>query len=138
MKKKVLGFLLLLLVGLTLIGCNNTRVTASANGSITFELHNGVEVVATKQVLFYEGDSLLSLLMANFEVACADQANQLDTTCSYVGPYGVYLLKVGSVVIDPTKSEYVAFYINGEYAMTGIDSTTIVDKTTYQFRYETY
>lgn len=137
MKKKVLGFLLLLLIGLTLIGCN-TRVTASANGSIVFELHNGQEVILTKEVDFYTGDSLLSLLRANFDVVCADQNNQPDPTCSYAGPYGVYLIAVGEVSIDPTKNEYIAFYINGEYAMTGIDSTDIVDETVYQFRYETY
>ena len=137
MKKKVLGFLLLLLIGLTLIGCN-TRVTASANGSIVFELHNGQEVISTKEVDFYTGDSLLSLLQANFDVVCADENNQPDPTCSYVGPYGVYLIAVGEVSTDVTKNEYIAFYINGEYAMTGIDSTDVVDETVYQFRYETY
>ena len=78
MKKKVLGFLLLLLVGLTLVGCNTTRVTASANGSFTFELHNGTEIISTKEVSFYEGDTLLGLLRANFTVACANEQNQKD------------------------------------------------------------
>jgi hypothetical protein len=137
MKKKVLGSMLLLLIGLLLLGCAG-RVTASASGSITFELHDGTSVVATETVLFYEGDTLLGLLQDTFEVACADANNQLDETCSYVGPYGVYLLKVGAILTDPTKNEYVAFYINGEYAMTGIDSTDIVNGTVYQFRYESY
>jgi len=137
MKKKVLGSMLLLLIGLLLLGCAG-RVTASASGSITFELHDGTSVVATETVLFYEGDTLLGLLQDTFEVACADANSQLDDTCSYVGPYGVYLLKVGAILTDPTKSEYIAFYINGEYAMTGIDATDIVNGTVYQFRYETY
>jgi hypothetical protein len=137
MKKKVLGSMLLLLIGLLLLGCAG-RVTASASGSITFELHDGTSVVATETVLFYEGDTLLGLLQDTFEVACADANNQLDDTCSYVGPYGVYLLKVGTILTDPTKNQYIAFYINGEYAMTGIDATDIVNGTVYQFRYETY
>jgi hypothetical protein len=138
MKKKVLGFLLLLLVGLTLVGCSTTRVTASANGSITFELHNGQEVISTKAVLFYEGDTLLGLLKAQYSVACADAQNQQDFTCSYVGQWGVFLLVIGDLVADPTKNEYLGFYINGEYAMTGIDSTDIVDGAVYQFRHESY
>lgn len=137
MRKKVLGSMLLLLIGLLLLGCAG-RVTASASGSITFELHDGDEVVATETVLFYEGDTLLKLLQDTFDVACADQNNEQDETCSYVGPYGVYLLKVGSIETDPANNEYIAFYLNGEYALTGIDSTDIVSGTVYQFRYETW
>lgn len=137
MKKKVLGSMLLLLIGLLLLGCAG-RVTASASGSITFELHDGTSVIATETVLFYEGDTLLGLLQDTFEVACADQSGQLDDTCSYVGPYGVYLLKIGDVFADTTKQEYIGFYINGEYAMTGIDSTDIVNGTVYQFRHDSW
>jgi hypothetical protein len=137
MKKSVLGFMLLLLIGFLTLGCSG-RVTASASGSITFELHNGSEVIATETVLFYEGDSLLDLLRDTFEVACADAANELDDTCSYVGAYGVFLLQIDELLADPDNREYLGFYINGVYATTGIDSTDIVDGSVYQFRHESY
>ncbi len=137
MKKNVLGFMLLLLIGFLTLGCFG-RVTASASGSITFELHNGSEVIATETVLFYEGDTLLDLLRDTFDVACADQNNNLDSTCSYVGAYGVFLLKIDELLAVPANREYLGFYINGDYAPTGIDSTDIVDGTVYQFRHERY
>lgn len=137
MKKKVLGSMLLLLIGLLLLGCAG-RVTASTSGSITFELHDGTSVIATETVLFTEGDTLLGLLQDTFAVACQGQNGEVDDTCAYAGPYGVYLLRVGAIFADTAKQEYIAFYINGEYASSGIDTTDIVNGTVYQFRYETY
>ncbi len=51
--------------------------------------------------------------------------------------YGLYVKTVNGITADyDTDGSYWAFYINGEYAMTGVDSTEIEDGATYMFKVE--
>ena len=53
------------------------------------------------------------------------------------GAYGLYVKKVNGIVADyEIDQTYWAFYINGEYAFTGVDATPIEDGTTYSFKVE--
>ncbi len=53
------------------------------------------------------------------------------------GPYGTYVKKVNGILADyDVTGTYWAFYINGEYAMTGVDSTNITDGATYSLKVE--
>ncbi len=50
------------------------------------------------------------------------------------GPYGLYVKKVNGVELDyDTHGKYWAFYIDGEMAMTGVDSTGIEPGVAYSF-----
>ena len=51
--------------------------------------------------------------------------------------YGLYVKKVNGILADYDKDKtYWAFYINGEYAMTGVDKTNIEADATYTFKVE--
>ncbi len=51
--------------------------------------------------------------------------------------YGLYVKTVNGVTSDyDTDGKYWAFYIDGEYASTGVDSTDIVPGSTYSFKIE--
>lgn len=51
--------------------------------------------------------------------------------------YGLYVKKVNGITADyDVNRTYWAFYINGEYAMTGVDSTPVTDGATYSFKVE--
>ena len=53
------------------------------------------------------------------------------------GAYGLYVKKVNGILAEyETTGTYWAFYINGEYALTGVDKTEIVDGATYSFKVE--
>ena len=53
------------------------------------------------------------------------------------GQYGLYVKKVNGISADYDKDGvYWAFYINGEYGMTGVDMTEIEADTTYTFKVE--
>lgn len=48
------------------------------------------------------------------------------------GQYGLYVKKVNGILADyGVDQTYWAFYINGEYAMTGVDTTEVVNGATY-------
>lgn len=53
------------------------------------------------------------------------------------GQYGLYVKTVNSVTYDFNKDgKYWAFYINGEYATSGVDKTAITEGDTYMFKAE--
>lgn len=52
------------------------------------------------------------------------------------GDYGLYVTTVNGMTADyDADQSYWAFYIDGEYAMTGVDSTDITEGATYQLEY---
>ena len=52
------------------------------------------------------------------------------------GPYGLYVKVVNGITADyDADQSYWAFYVNGEYATSGIELTEITEGTTYQLAY---
>lgn len=50
--------------------------------------------------------------------------------------YGIYIKKVNGITADyDIDQSYWAFYINGEMAMTGVDSTDIDENAIYRLEY---
>lgn len=53
------------------------------------------------------------------------------------GDYGLYVKTVNGLTVDyDTDGKYWAFYIDGAYAMTGVDMTDITAGATYAFKAE--
>ena len=51
--------------------------------------------------------------------------------------YGLYVKTVNGVTLDyNTDGKYWAFYVNGAYAATGVDSTDVVEGAEYMFKAE--
>lgn len=51
--------------------------------------------------------------------------------------YGLYVKTVMGITVDYDKDgAYWAFYINGEYAQTGVDATNITEGDSYAFKIE--
>ncbi len=53
------------------------------------------------------------------------------------GPYGMYIKSVLGQVLDyETDGMYWAFYVSGEYALTGVDQTPITEGSSYMLKAE--
>ena len=53
------------------------------------------------------------------------------------GDYGLYVKSVNGIIADyDVNGAYWAFYINGNYAPSGVDLTEINENDVYSFRYE--
>lgn len=53
------------------------------------------------------------------------------------GPYGIYVKTVDGKTLDYDKDgKYWAFYVNDEYAVSGVDKTEIIEGATYAFKAE--
>lgn len=77
-----------------------------------FEIHTDKEIV---------GDALLEL-----ELIAGDESE-----------YGLYVKTVNGITADYDADQtYWAFYVNGEYATSGVDTTAIEEGVTYTFKVE--
>lgn len=54
-----------------------------------------------------------------------------------IGEFGLYVKTVNGTTLDyDTDGKYWAFYVDGEYASSGVDSTNIEPNKTYTFKAE--
>ena len=94
-------------------GANTVQVEVKAEGeSITVTLHTDKETL---------GDALM----------------EYDLLKGEEGAYGLYVKFVNGIEADYDKDQtYWAFYKNGEYMMTGVDTTVISDGEHYELSKE--
>ena len=117
----VLCFVLIAAMALTFVSCkDNGGQNGEKNFTFTVVTLDGNEtskdITTDKQ---YVGEALL-------EQGIIEGEN---------GDYGLYVKKVNGILADyDIDQTYWAFYINGEYAMTGVDKTEIKDGETYTFK----
>lgn len=66
-----------------------------------------------------------------------DALIELDFISGDEGQYGLYVKTVNGITVDYDKDgKYWAFYVDGEYAMAGVDTTEIDENATYAFKVE--
>ena len=115
--KKLLSLLLVLVMVFSLVACSAktsfTVVTTDLNGKET--THTIKTDAATV------GEALIE------EGLIAGEPSD----------YGLYVTTVNGITLDWDKDgKYWAFYINGEYAQTGVDTTNVEAGTVYTFKPE--
>jgi hypothetical protein len=118
-----------------LAGCNNNPSSAAEGSSVVQALGTGSKTL-TFEVTGKDGASAGSYLIKTDAdtVGAALTENALiegDTS-----EYGLLVKSVLGIAADSdADGAYWAFYIDGEYAMTGVDSTPIEAGKTYSFVY---
>lgn len=66
-----------------------------------------------------------------------DALTEIGIIAGEEGDYGLYVKTVNGVTADyDVDQTYWAFYINGEYASTGVDATSVTAGDTYSFKVE--
>jgi len=66
-----------------------------------------------------------------------DALLELGLIAGEEGAYGLYVKQVNGITADyDVDQTYWAFYVNGEYGMTGVDVTNIEAGATYSFKVE--
>ena len=79
-------------------------------------------------------DNTITKFQINTDAATVGEALlALELIAGEDSAYGLYINTVNGITADwDTEKAYWAFYIDGEYAMTGVDTTEIVAGTTYE------
>ena len=91
------------------------------------------ETSFTFKVVFGDKSSKTYTINTN-KTTVGDALSELGLISGEEGPYGLMVLTVdGETHNYDVDQSYWAFYVNGEYGMTGVDKTDIVEGTTYSF-----
>lgn len=145
--KKALSFVLCIVliaaIALCTIGCNGNKDLGEGN----INNPSSSQSVGTSKTIKGEGATVFDFTVVDkagnkteFEIhtdkeTVGEALLELELIAGENGDYGLYVKTVNGITLDfDTDKMYWAFYENGKYAMSGVDTTKIVAGTKYEFR----
>lgn len=144
--RKMTVVMLVAVMALMFTACSATEeVTEEAT---TIEVEEDMDDVSSDVTAIGEGETVFTFTVT-FEDATM-HLYEVSTDATTVGEalvevgliegedsdYGLYVKTVDGVTLDwDADAAYWAFYVDGEMAATGVDSTDIVEGSTYTFAY---
>lgn len=157
--KHFLSFLIcsvLLAAALLTTGCSGNSNTADDPASVAATSEAAPATVETADTAAQAEATVLGQGATSFTFTVADADGnetvyEIHTDKTTVGDaltelglidgedseYGLYVKTVNGITVDyDTDGKYWAFYVNGEYAQTGVDTTEITPDASYAFRVE--
>ena len=118
-----------------LAGCNDNTTTSEPVSSGITETQK-----AEKSFTFVVVDTIgkeTSFEITTTKTVVGDALIEKGLIAGENGQYGLYVKTVNGITLDfDTDGMYWAFYVNGEYAMSGVDTTEIKTGETYTFKAE--
>lgn len=136
----ILCMVLIVAMALFTTACNDKKEDAAAQtGTVVVEdgsvLGEGSKTF-TFTVVDKDGNETAMEIHTDKEMV-GEALLELNVIAGEDGQYGLYVKEVnGITAVYETDGTYWAFYINGEYGMTGVDLTPIEEGSTYSFRVE--
>ena len=155
--KKVLAIILALVMALSLVACgtpaqqpsggNNTNVEADGNTNTDANVETPVVTDGavlgegahsfTLEITDADGKTITATINTDEETVGAALL-KLNIVQGENSDYGLYVKTVNGITADYDKDQtYWSFYIDGEYAQTGVDMTAVNDGSTYKLAVET-
>lgn len=149
LKSKLSFFLCIVLIvatALTTTGCNDKKEKETVTSESVTE--SSAEAVSDANVL---GEGSTSFMFSVVDKDGNEEVFEIHTDKTTVGEalleleliagdeseYGLYVKTVNGITADYDKDGvYWAFYVNDEYAQTGVDSTNITEGDSYSFKVE--
>lgn len=140
----ILCIVLIVAMALSTTGCNGNQdnVTPSAPATNTDTDAGDVTVLGDGSTSFdfsvtdQDGNATQFEIHTN-KATVGEALLELNLIAGDDGEYGLYVKTVNGITADYDKDgKYWAFYVDGEYATTGVDSTQITDGASYAFKIE--
>ena len=139
----VLAFVLTAAAALT--GCSTTPAETTAPPAETTEAPAETQPVtelgegaSNFGLTIVDKEGVTHLYRVHTNVGMVGEALiEVDLIDGEQGPYGMYIKSVLGQTLDyETDGMYWAFYVNGEYALTGVDQTPVQADTGYMLKAE--
>lgn len=144
-KLNSLLFCMMLIVAMafTTVGCNTKKESGNAEITTVQEtVKNEVEVLGEGKTMFLftvvdkDGNETNFEIHTDKEIV-GEALLDLELIAGDEGEFGLYVKTVNGITADyDVDQTYWAFYVDGEYAMTGVDATNIEEGKTYSFKVE--
>ncbi len=139
----ILCTMLIVAMAFTTAGCNGNTKNASPAADTA-----DVSTAADSTILG-EGSTSFAFTVVDqdgsetpFEIhtdkeTVGEALSELGLISGDSGEYGLYVKTVNGVTVDyDTDGKYWAFYVNGEYATTSVDTTPVTADASYSFKVE--
>lgn len=128
-----LSLLLALFLALSLVACN-TVDKAGRWEDATYrrdkEFGDGAKTVAVEVMV---EEQMVTFTIHTDKDTVGEALLEHDLIAGEEGAYGLYVKKVNGITADyDVDQSYWAFYIDGEFAMTGVDTTQIEEGKIYR------
>ena len=146
----LLCMMLIVAMAFTIVGCKTNE--NGGNSQPTTEVQATTEeqtVTESENTVLGEGQTKFAFVVAdkdgnetNFEIhtdktIVGEALLDLDLIAGETSEYGLYVKTVNGITADyDVDQTYWAFYVNGEYATAGVDTTAIEEGATYSFKVE--
>jgi len=115
-------------------GVQNTEVQNTEAPQVTVLGEGAMQFAFT--VIDKDGNETVFEIHTDKEIV-GDALLELELIAGEEGAYGLYVKTVNGITADYDADQtYWAFYVNGEYAASGVDTTPIEEGTTYTFKVE--
>ena len=140
--RKLLSLLLCMMLcvaaALFTTGCNDSNKDEETESIAWMDGGELGEGSKTFTFTVVDGDGKEAVFTISTDKKTVGEALQeLELITGEQGEYGLYVKTVNGVTADYDKDgTYWAFYINGEYGMTGVDVTTITEGESYSLKVE--
>ena len=144
LKSLLLCMMLIVAMAFTTVGCNTKKKdSAGQSEAVTQETtESTVEVLGEGKTMFLftvvdkDGNETNFEIHTDKEIV-GEALLDLELIAGDDGEFGLYVKTVNGITADyDVDQTYWAFYVDGEYAMSGVDATTIEDGMTYAFKVE--
>ena len=143
--KKISSLLLCLVLiaamALSFTGCTDEITDETeANSVETPQIEDGVIGQGSKSfeftVIDKDGNEFKTTVRTDKTIV-GEALLEVDLIAGEDSEYGLYVKTVNGQTLDYEKDgKYWAFYIDGEYALTGVDATEIIEGQSYMFKAE--
>lgn len=136
----LLTMMLIVAMALTVVGCGDKNQANDAQQTTATETESKVLGEGQTKIFFTVVDKDGN--ESNYEIhtdkeTVGDALLEHELIAGDESEYGLYVKQVTGITADyNTDGTYWAFYVNGEYASTGVDSTPVNEGETYAFKVE--
>ena len=137
--KKLLAILLAMALVLSLCACGKKAVPVEAGAPVV----NDGDVIGegknsfTLEIVDKDGEKITATIKCD-DTIVGDALQAYGIIAGEEAEYGLYIKSVNGITADYDKDgTYWSFYVNGEYAVTGVDLTAIENGATYTLAVET-
>lgn len=136
--KKFLAITLALLLALCAVGCGSIGGKTPEEEPVVSDgetIGEGSRTFAA-QIVDLDGNEI-SFTVKTDKTIVGEALQDLGVLKGEEGPYGLYIKVVNGKPLDYEKDgAYWAFYVDGAYAVAGVDETDIVETSVYLLKAE--
>lgn len=135
--KKVLSLILCFVLVVSLAACDSKPAETTGFTPVTDGASLGEGATTFPLVIVDKDGNTVNVTISTDKETLGEALLELGLVEGEDSDFGLYIKTVNGITADyDVDGTYWAFYINDEYAMTGVDSTPIVSGETYTLKVE--